>query len=53
MKIKVVVDTVLTRVNLELSGLGTLLKNTTLISYKILDKSVNKDHEAHVKLILC
>lgn len=39
MKIRVIVDTVLTRENLELSGLGTLLKNTTLISYKILDIS--------------
>lgn len=39
MKIRVVVDTVLTRENLELSGLGTLLKNTTLISYRILDIS--------------
>lgn len=39
MKIRVVVDTVLTRENLELSGLGTLLKNTALISYRILDIS--------------
>lgn len=39
MKIRVIVDTVLTRENLELSGLGTLLKNTTLISYRILDIS--------------
>lgn len=34
MKIKVIVDTVLTRKNLELSGLGTLLKKITLISYR-------------------